>query len=192
METIFLDKIFDYSHKVVLNYMEMVFTTYPNHVKNPIFSLVIYKYLVTHILKYFNAIYKSLILKNDENLYEDFNLLIKSQSNGNKHNEICTINMISQITLSFIDDIMNGHHRINKSSLELYLKDIYMIINFITSTKKEILIKNLMTPKHICENKNLADCDPNKPLYEINTISAITTKDINLLQKKDDNKTTTT
>jgi hypothetical protein len=158
----FLDKILEISEEVLLDHMKSIYDMYSKCIANPSFSINIYKPLVLTIMNYYNSMFKSLILGDDMELTNKFKEL---QSYCN-HKEICIVNLMFQLTVSFLHSVLGDHHKFNKDSREGYLEDIYDCIVKSESGRRGILMDNT---NHECNSKNLDQCDPDKPLFSLKT-----------------------
>jgi hypothetical protein len=160
MEQSLSDVLIDFSQQTVLDHMESLYKMYPQYINKYFFPVVIYKQLIMTTTNYYNMIFKSLILKNDDELLKTINQMCKN------HKATCILNILFQLSVSFLHVIMEQHHKLRKSTKEEYIEDINgIILNEIANGKKKLLDENLA---HICTGKDLSECDPEEPLLRVN------------------------
>ena len=159
-ESDIIDLLVEFSQTVINDHMKMVYETYFQLINNKFFSIAIYKPLVLLITNYYNLIFQSLILKNDSELLKRFDNLILSC----EHKELCLLNILFKLTLLFLHNIMENHHKFKKQTLADYMDDINNCILNIIDDKKEILKENL---SHECKSLSLDKCDKSKLPFTI-------------------------
>lgn len=169
VNNVFIDMILEFSQLAVLDHMESLYNIYPKYINSNFFSIATYKPIILSLVNYYNLVFKSLILKNDTELSEIF----KKITSFHNHKEICLINIMLQLSISFLHHIMGNHHKFNKETSIDYTRDICDCIIKSTDEIRNILIKNI---KHECNGQGLDECDPDKPLFSI--------KDSNIYQIK--------
>jgi len=155
-----LDAILEFSQQAITNHMGSLYSMYPTKISNNFFAIAIYKPLISTITNYYNIVLRSLILGDDPNLSQKFSKLA-SLSN---HKEVCLVNMMFQLTLSYLHPIMENHHKFNKGNHEEYIGDIQDCMIKNTEAIKKKLIENI---DHECKGQNLTECDPDTPLFSI-------------------------
>ena len=117
-----LDMILEISQETLLDHMKSLYDMYGKygkHITNPSFSVNIYKPLVSTIMNYYNSMFKSLILGNDIELNNKFKK-IRAYCD---HKEICLVNLIFQLTLSFLHSVLENHHKFNKNTCKEHKHD---------------------------------------------------------------------
>jgi len=108
------------------------------------------------IIDYLNSCYKSLILKDSEYVSYHFKKMKKSYN----HSEICLLNIIALV-------IQNIHLAIDRSKFDVCHIETYLAsfdAEFIKAVPP-MLILLISTLSHECTGMNIAECDPNKPMF---------------------------
>lgn len=153
-------ELIEFSQHVILDHMESLYNTYSLYINNKFFPIAIYKLLVSSIMEYYNLVFRSLIVKDDTELINRFQNLTSLY----KHKAICLINILFQLSLSFLHHVMEDHHKFNKESLQDYISDIHDCMTNNINEKKEKIAENI---KHECNGLNLDECDSDKPLFSL-------------------------
>jgi hypothetical protein len=118
--------------------------------------------MMQHVADYINVCYKALILQNDAYVtdsFAEFNALSESGT----HNEICLLNQILQIILTFQSVI--DRTKFNTATYDTYMASFEAEFN---KALPGIVPGVVSLLAHRCsKNEDIRKCDPNKPLIEI-------------------------
>lgn len=105
---------------------------------------------------YLNGVYKSLILKNDKYIIDEF---AKMQAIHN-HSSVCLLNFVFYI----ISEVKLDRAKLDISTYDAYMKCVIMQSDVILATIKSKLPELL---SHVCTGIDISKCDPNDPMFKI-------------------------
>jgi hypothetical protein len=115
--------------------------------------------VVQHIsVNYFNKLYKSLILKDDDYIISVFNDMIKIMP----HSIICLLNILCRLKIN--THIALKRQLLNINNYGNYSASVKVQSEMILDKKKYEIMENL---SHQCNIKDIKDYDPLKPMFEL-------------------------
>jgi len=155
-----LQFIIDFCGDVIRNHESKLYKSYAVDKRVDLTKAEFKEYITIFIFGYINAIYFSLIRKDNPQLVKKFEAMKKIH----KHSMCCLLELTRQILVVLYDCLPRC--KLDIKSYETYMNSVTLCLNII----KGICFKHFSKVpsfQHQCEEIDFDQCDPNQPLFDL-------------------------